>query len=344
MATQPLAITMGDPAGIGPEIIVKALDDPATRPFGTVLVIGNASILEQAKAVCGTKLPINRVLAPEDAEEGKVNVLDTGSVVAPVAWGELRAEYGAAAYEYVARSIELAMQGKVSAVVTAPLNKEAMHMGGYNYPGHTEIFTKLTGTTHSCMMLVHGNVRVAHVTTHVPLRRVPDLVTTDRVYQVIQLTYNAVKKFGVASPRIAVAGVNPHCGEGGMFGTEDDEQIRPAVERARAEGINADGPIPGDTIFVKTRAGAYDAAIAMYHDQGHVAVKLLGFSVDPETNKWTAVSGVNVTLGLPIIRTSVDHGTAFDIAGRGIASSDSLVDAMEVAVQLATGGKIAVNN
>jgi 4-phospho-D-threonate 3-dehydrogenase / 4-phospho-D-erythronate 3-dehydrogenase len=340
MSTQPLAITMGDPAGIGPEIIVKALDDPATRAFGPIVVIGSASVLEQAKAVCATQLPIKRIQTPEEAVEEQVNVLHTGSVEAPVAWGQLRAAYGAAAYEYVAYAIELAMQGKISGVVTAPLNKEAMHLGGYKYPGHTEIFTQLTGTKHSCMMLVHGNMRVAHVTTHVPLRKVPDLATEERVFQVIQLTNDAVKKFGIISPHIAVAGINPHCGEGGMFGTEDDEQVRPAVERAQAAGINADGPIPGDTIFVKTRAGSYDAAIAMYHDQGHVAVKLLGFAVDSNTSKWTAVSGVNVTLGLPIIRTSVDHGTAFDIAGRGIASSDSLVDAMEVAFSLMTGGKV----
>jgi 4-hydroxythreonine-4-phosphate dehydrogenase len=216
------------------------------------------------------------------------------------------------------------------------LNKEALHLGGYSYPGHTEIFTKLTNSKGSCMMLAHGNLRVSHVTTHVSLRRVPDLVTQARVHQVILLTQDALKRFGIAEPRIAVAGLNPHSGEGGLFGTEDDENIRPAIEQARAEGINVEGPIPGDTIFVKTRAGTYDAAVAMYHDQGHVAVKTVGFNVDPVTNTWTAVSGVNVTLGLPIIRTSVDHGTAFDIAGRGIASSDSMVEAMEVAARMST--------
>jgi 4-phospho-D-threonate 3-dehydrogenase / 4-phospho-D-erythronate 3-dehydrogenase len=338
MAKRPLAITLGDPAGIGPEITVKALDDPKVRAMGPVVVIGSAFALEEARAICQTQLPIKRIEQPEEAEEEAVNVLHTGMVTSPIAWGQLKGEYGAAAYEYIARAIDLAVQNRVSAVVTAPLNKEALHLGGYNYPGHTEIFTKLTGSRGSCMMLIHGNLRVSHVTTHVALRKVPDLVTQARVYQVIMLTYDALKRFGIAEPRIAAAGLNPHSGEGGLFGTEDDEQIRPAIERARAEGINVEGPVPGDTIFVKTRAGTYDAAIAMYHDQGHVAVKTVGFSVDPVTNKWTAVSGVNVTLGLPIIRTSVDHGTAFDIAGHGIASSASMVEAMEIAVQMATHG------
>jgi 4-hydroxythreonine-4-phosphate dehydrogenase len=331
---------MGDPAGIGPEIIVKSLDDPKAQAMGPAVVFGSAFALEEAKEICHTKLPIKRIQNPEEAQTGAVNVIHTGTVESPIAWGQLKGEYGAAAYEYIASAIDFAMQNRVSAVVTAPLNKEALHLGGYNYPGHTEIFTKLTGSTSSCMMLVHGNLRVSHVTTHVALRKVPDLVTQERVYRVIRLTYDALKSFGISEPHFAAAGLNPHCGEGGLFGTEDDEQIRPAVERARAEGINVEGPIPGDTIFVKTRAGTYDAAIAMYHDQGHVAVKTVGFTVDPTTNRWTAVSGVNVTLGLPIIRTSVDHGTAFDIAGRGIASSDSMIDAMEVALQM-TAGRVA---
>jgi 4-hydroxythreonine-4-phosphate dehydrogenase len=340
MATVPLAITMGDPAGIGAEITVKALEAREIERLGPVIVVGSLPVLEEARRVCGTTRPIVRIDGQADARVGRVNVLhvDVAGVDSPVAWGDMRAAYGDAAYQYVARSIEEAMAGRVAAVVTAPLNKEALHLGGHRYAGHTEIFTDLTGTTSSCMMLIHGDMRVAHVTTHVALRRVPDLVTAERVHAVIKLTHDALRSFGIADPAIGVAGLNPHCGEGGLFGSEDDERIRPAIERARQEGIRAEGPIPGDTIFVKARAGAYDAAIAMFHDQGHVAVKLLGFTVDRESGRWTSVSGVNVTLGLPIVRTSVDHGTAFDIAGTGQASSQSMVEALEVAARLAGHG------
>ncbi len=334
MAT-PLAITMGDPAGIGAEITVKALESDRARALGPVVVVGSASVLEGARAVCGTVQPIVRVADPAEAQPDRVNVVQVGDVQAPVAWGQARAEYGDAAYHYIAAAIELAMAGRVSAVVTAPINKETLHLGGHYYAGHTEIFTALTGTSASCMMLVHGAMRVSHVTTHVALRRVPDLVTAERVYRVIRLTHEALLRFGVAEPLIGVAGLNPHCGEGGLFGSEDDEQIRPAIARANAEGLRVEGPIPGDTIFVKARAGLYDAAVAMFHDHGHVAVKMLGFAVEAGSNRWTSVSGVNVTLGLPIVRTSVDHGTAFDIAGTGTASSDSMIDALEVAAQLA---------
>jgi len=332
----PLAITMGDPAGIGPEIIVKALEHPRAQALGSVIVVGSTEVLRQAQEICKTTLPIVPVEDPTEAQPNRVNVLDIGGVSAPIAWGQLRAEYGDAAYRAIEIAIRAALNGKVRAIATAPLNKEALHLGGHRYPGHTEIFTKLTGATSSCMMLIHGSMRVSHVTTHVALRKVPDLITEERVYRVIRLTDEALHRFGIAQPRIGVAGLNPHCGEGGIFGTEDDEHVRPAIACARAEGLHVEGPIPGDTIFVKTRAGAYDAAIAMFHDQGHVAVKLLGFSVD-DSGHWNAVSGVNVTLGLPIIRTSVDHGTAFDIAGTGKASSESMIEALEVAAQLASG-------
>jgi len=337
MATAPLAITMGDPAGIGAEITVKALEGPQIERLGPIVVVGSLPVLAEARRIRGTALPLTRIDAPMEARPGQVNVLhvDVDGVDAPVAWGEVRAAYGDAAYRYVARAIEEAMAGRVGAVVTAPLNKEALQLGGHHYAGHTEIFTDLTGTKSSCMMLIHGDLRVSHVTTHVALRRVPDLITAERVHAVIKLTYDALRSFGIDAPLIGVAGLNPHCGEGGIFGTEDDEQIRPAVARAQREGIRAEGPIPGDTIFVKARAGIYDAAVAMFHDQGHVAVKLVGFTVDREAGRWTSVSGVNVTLGLQIVRTSVDHGTAFDIAGTGQASSESMVEALEIASKLA---------
>jgi 4-hydroxythreonine-4-phosphate dehydrogenase len=330
----PLAITMGDPAGIGAEITVKALEQPAVHALGPIVVVGSATVLEAARSVCGTSLPVVRIDQPAQSQLGQVNVLDTVEVSSPVVWGKLQAEYGEAAYRYITRAIDLAMAGEVSAVVTAPINKEAVALAGHRVAGHTEIFTEQTGTKSSCMMLVHDNVRVSHVTTHVALRRVPDLVTTERVYNVICLTYDAVRRFGVSDPLIGVAGLNPHCGEGGLFGTEDEEHIRPAIERACAEGMRVEGPISGDTIFVKARAGHYDAAVAMFHDQGHVAVKLLGFTVESGTDRWVGVSGVNITLGLPIVRTSVDHGTAFDIAGTGVARAESMVEALELAAAL----------
>jgi 4-phospho-D-threonate 3-dehydrogenase / 4-phospho-D-erythronate 3-dehydrogenase len=226
------------------------------------------------------------------------------------------------------------MEGKARAIVTAPLNKEALNLAGHHYAGHTELLADLTGARDSAMLLAHGDFRVSHVTTHVALEDVPKRVTRQRIRRVLELTREALSQLGIARPRIAVAALNPHAGEGGIFGRHDIDVTAPLVADLASAGWDVEGPVPGDTVFVKMRGGRYDAVVAMYHDQGHIPVKLLGFTVDPETGAWTALSGVNVTLGLPIIRTSVDHGTAFDIAGTGRADEGSLIEAIEMAIAM----------
>jgi 4-hydroxythreonine-4-phosphate dehydrogenase len=258
-----------------------------------------------------------------------------------IAAGRITPEGGRQAYEAVALGARLAMAGHVAGIVTAPLNKEAMHLAGFDHAGHTELLAELTGARGSVMMLAHGDFRVSHVTTHCALEEVPARATPERMGRVIDLTADALRRLGVARPRIAVAALNPHAGEGGAFGRHDIDVTAPLVERLRAGGMDVTGPVPGDTVFVKLRAGQFDAVVAMYHDQGHIPVKLLGFSIDPATGRWTGLSGVNVTLGLPIIRTSVDHGTAFDIAGRGVASETSLIEAIDYALGLAAGPRAA---
>ena len=231
--------------------------------------------------------------------------------------------------------IELALSGDIDATVTGPIHKEALNATGYHYAGHTEIYADLTHTKDYAMMLADGGFRVAHVSTHVSLRDAIDRVRKERIVKVIQLSDATLKKLGVEKPRIAVAGLNPHAGEGGMFGREEIDHILPAVEEAIALGINADGPIPPDTVFSKMRGGQYDIVVVMYHDQGHIPTKLSGFQYDEKTGTWGAMSGVNMTLGLPIIRTSVDHGVAFGKAGEGRANPESLIQAIQMAAKLA---------
>jgi 4-phospho-D-threonate 3-dehydrogenase / 4-phospho-D-erythronate 3-dehydrogenase len=265
-----------------------------------------------------------------------MDVIDLASVDAkelPI--GEVSKEAGNAAYLYVEKVIELALEGKVDATVTNPLNKEALNLAGHHFAGHTEIYGQLTNTSKFSMMLADGDLRVVHVSTHVSLRQACDLVKKERVLDVINIAHHACLNLGIENPRIAVAGLNPHCGENGLFGTEEIDEIIPAIEVAKSEGINVFGPLPADTVFSKARGGMYDIVVVMYHDQGHIPLKLLGFVYDKELNKWKAVSGVNITLGLPIIRTSVDHGTAFDQAGKMTASELSLENAIDYAVQLA---------
>jgi 4-hydroxythreonine-4-phosphate dehydrogenase len=254
---------------------------------------------------------------------------------AEIPYGQVSAKAGKAAYEYIEAAIKLAMKREAVAVVTGPLHKEALNLGGYHYSGHTEIFATLTQTKDYCMMLAEGNFRVLHVSTHVSLREACDRAKKDRIYRVIKLAQEAGRRMGIENPKIGVAGLNPHSGEGGLFGREEIEEITPAIEMARAEGIAVDGPVPPDTVYVKAVSGQYDFVISMYHDQGHIPLKLVGFKRDPETGRWTSVAGVNVTLGLPVIRTSVDHGTAFGKAGKGTANAQSMVDAMKMAVQMA---------
>lgn len=341
-----LAITVGDPAGIGPEIALKAVQRLRPRveagEMRLVLVTEPVTLADTGAAL---GLPVPPQADPSHPEDWpEIAVLEASPRRGEIAAGRITPEGGRQAYEAVALGARLAMAGHVAGIVTAPLNKEAMHLAGFDYAGHTELLAELTGVRGSVMMLAHGNFRVSHVTTHCALEDVPRRATAERIAQVIDLTLDALHRLGVAQPRVAVAALNPHAGEGGAFGRQDTDVTAPLVDRLRADGKDVIGPVPGDTVFVKLRAGQFDAVVAMYHDQGHIPVKLLGFSIDPETGRWTGLSGVNVTLGLPIIRTSVDHGTAFDIAGKGVASETSLIEAVDYALGLAAGQAPEQNN
>ncbi len=341
-----LAITMGDPTGIGPEIAIKALSRPRIYDTALPLVVGDARVMESAVRICGLadKIAVNPIRGARDGRysPGVVDVYHL-PLVEPEGFvhGRVAAVGGEAAFRCVAEAIGMAMDGQVDAVITNPLNKEALNLAGRHYSGHTEIFADLTGTKDYAMMLADRNFRVVHVSTHVSLREACDRVRRQRVQAVIQLTYQALRELGINDPLIGVAGLNPHAGEGGLFGWEEIEEIIPAIEAARQSGMRVDGPVPPDTVFAKARGGQYDAVVAMYHDQGHIPMKTAGFVLDATTGKWTSMSGVNVTLGLPIIRTSVDHGTAFGKAGKGTASEQSLVEAMEMATAFALGRRRA---
>jgi 4-hydroxythreonine-4-phosphate dehydrogenase len=325
--TAPLtAVTMGDPAGIGPEIIAKTFAEKGFQDENQALVVGDVGILKRAADLLELPLRVNVIERPEEAtlEEGTIDVLAASELPEDLPFGELDARAGAAAFEYVRRATELALEGSVRAVVTAPLNKEAMHLGGFKYPGHTEILAELTCTKDYAMMLVANELRVIHVSTHVSLKEAIERVQPERELAVIHLAQDALSKIGVEDPKIAVAGLNPHAGENGLFGTEDAERIAPAVAEATREGINVSGPYPPDTVFARARKGEFDIVVVQYHDQGHIPIKLMGFE-----------GGVNVTVGLPFFRTSVDHGTALDIAGSGKADHESMRAALELARELA---------
>jgi 4-phospho-D-threonate 3-dehydrogenase / 4-phospho-D-erythronate 3-dehydrogenase len=322
-----LVITTGDPAGIGPEIVLKALAHVDVFERCRPLVIGDRRILERAAGWLGRTPEIDVVTEPASGayEPGRVSLLDMENAPPDqVPVGEETAVAGAAAVAYVFRACDLAMAGEVDAVVTAPLNKAAMHLAGYEYAGHTELLTERTGAERVSMLLVGPNLRIVHVSPHVALEGAIARVTQRRVEDVIQIAHDACRALGIAQPRIAVAGLNPHASEGGLFGNEEAERIEPAIHAARARGLDVSDPQPPDTVFLRATKGAYDIVVAQYHDQGHIPMKLLAFD-----------SGVNVSYGLPIIRTSVDHGTAFDIAGKGLAEESSLLAAIDVALQMA---------
>lgn len=327
-----IGITMGDPAGIGPEVIAKAY--PELRQISRPVVIGDASVIADAIEVVGSSLGVESVESVDDAtfSAEAISVLDADNVDALVR-GEVRKEYGAASLEYVEQAIELAKAGDIDAITTAPINKQATKLAGSTYAGHTGMLADYTDTENYAMMLVEDELRVTHVSTHVSLREACDLVTTENVLDTIRLTAEALRDLGVDSPSVGVAGLNPHASDGGLLGDEDAAEIEPGVEQAREEGIDATGPESPDTVYVRAAGGEFDCVVSMYHDQGHIPIKMLGFAGG------SAVSGVNVTIGLPIIRTSVDHGTAFDIAGEGIASEQSLLDAVDVAVEMADTGQ-----
>jgi 4-phospho-D-threonate 3-dehydrogenase / 4-phospho-D-erythronate 3-dehydrogenase len=322
----PLAITMGDPAGIGPEIIVRALASPEAAAFGRILVVGDARRLAHAAEICGLDLKIAVVDTPEEVgtEPGTLYCRDLDIVPDDLAFGVLSPVAGEAAYRAIEVAAELAMAQRVSAIVTAPLNKEALHAAGHRYPGHTEMLAELTGTPEVSMMLISPTVRVIHVTTHIGILDMVERIEPGLVERTIRRGHETLVRGGIAAPRIGVCGINPHAGEHGLFGRgEDEAKVAPGIEAARAAGIDATGPLPADTLFFRAGRGDFDLVVAMYHDQGHGPVKVLGLE-----------AGVNVTIGLPVIRTSVDHGTAFDIAGTGVADHRSLLEAMRQAVVL----------
>jgi 4-hydroxythreonine-4-phosphate dehydrogenase len=337
-----LGVTMGDPAGVGPEIIVKACAEEAVLRQSRPVVIGSASIMREALSLVGSPLALHPVTGIAECRWAgdALECLDLANVDAgTLPRATVSAAAGRAAYEYIARAVTLAGEGAIDAIVTAPVNKEALAAAGIPHAGHTEILAALSGTRDFAMLLMGRELRVIHVTTHVALRRVPDLVTRDRVLRVIRLAQRTMEGLGKPRARIAVAGLNPHAGEDGLFGDEEKTTIGPAIEAARAEGMVVIGPLPADTLFSRARGGEFDIVVAMYHDQGHIPVKTLGFTYDEASGRWTGLSGVNVTVGLPFLRVSVDHGTAFDRAWKGIANHESMTEAIDVAVQMLGGGR-----
>ena len=332
-----IAVTIGDPAGIGPEIVARACAEPAAVRTSRPVVIGAAAAMREALALVGSPLALSVVARVGDCRwtPGTLEVLDLANVdMAALPRAEVSAEAGRAAYAYVERAVALARAGEIHAIVTAPLNKEALAAAGVPHAGHTEILAALSGTRDFAMLLVGRDLRVIHVTTHVPLSRVPELVTRERVLRTIRLAQQALEGLGLPRGRIAVAGLNPHAGEDGLFGDEERTAIAPAIEAARAAGLAVTGPLPADTVFSRARGGEFDIVVAMYHDQGHIPVKTLGFEYDETRKRWTGLSGVNVTVGLPFLRVSVDHGTAFDRAWKGTANHESMLEAIEVAARM----------
>lgn len=332
-----LGISVGDPGGIGPEITAKALNRQDIYQICCPLVVADVRVMEDALRVTGLKLRLNKIERAEDGlfEQGTIDILHMDNMEpAQLKYKEVTPEQGQASFEYVAKVIELAMKREIDGTVTGPIHKGAINAAGHHFAGHTEIYARHTNTKDYAMMLAHGDFRVVHVSTHISLREACDRAKKDRIIKVIDLAYEALKKLDISNPRIGVAGLNPHSGEGGMFGREDMEEVIPAVEYAVKSGKRVEGPIPPDTVFPKMKGGMYDAVVVMYHDQGHIPMKLIGFEYDQKTNVWGAMSGVNVTLGLPIVRTSVDHGTAFGKAGEGRANPQSMIEAIRLAARL----------
>jgi 4-hydroxythreonine-4-phosphate dehydrogenase len=326
--TRPIvAITMGDASGIGPEIIMKALARDDVAAICRPLVIGDATRLREAGEIVHSTLTVDTLLSPAEAHyaRGTVDCIDLGLIPAGHPFGTLSSVSGEGAYRYIERATRLVEAGEADAICTAPLSKEALHSAGHKYPGHTELLAHLTGTPEVSMMLVAPKLRVIHVTTHVGLMDAIRRIEPALVERVISRGRTTLVKSGVSDPRIGVCGINPHAGEHGLFGQgEEEEKIIPAVQACQAKGWKVDGPLPADTLFFRAARGDFDLVVAMYHDQGHGPVKVMGLE-----------AGVNVTIGLPVVRTSVDHGTAFDIAGTGVADEGSLVEALRQAVNLA---------
>lgn len=332
-----IVITMGDGNGVGPEIILKAYAGGELQ--GDFVVMGDLSVLEYCNEKLGYGVAMRKAADEKDVVPGVLNVLDLGLLKAEdLTVGQVDAKVAAASREYVARAAQMALEGKFSAMVTLPVNKEAIRLTDPDFTGHTELIAGICDQTHYTMMLASNALTVTHVSTHVSMEQSIRNCKKQRILDVIRLTWDAISRFKEC-PKIAVAGLNPHAGENGAFGRQEIEEIAPAVEEAVAQGMNAFGPIPPDTVFLRAYKGEFDAVVCMYHDQGHIPLKTVGFVFDREKQTWKAVEGVNVTLGLPIIRTSVDHGTGFALAGKGTSNELSLVNAIDYAVRMAEGKK-----
>jgi 4-hydroxythreonine-4-phosphate dehydrogenase len=345
-----IGITMGEPAGIGPEISVKSLYNDGVREICRPFILGDTEVLEQAHEFAqGIDIKDKTVRGYQTIDEinssgfrnDEIAVLDFNNVpLEELVHSVDTAMGGKAAGEYIEKAIHLALAQKIDGVVTAPICKVSFKMGGWGlkYPGHTEMFADLTNTKRYGMLLAHGDFRVIHATTHIPLREVPDAITYDRVIDSIKLADKSCRLFGIENPRIAVCGLNPHSGEGGKMGTEEIETIIPAIKYCQEQGMNVDGPIPSDTAWSKVVGGAYDIGVAMYHDQGHIPTKVLGFTYNTD-GTFNDIQGINATIGTPVIRVSVDHGVAYGKAGKGIATPNSLIQAIEAATMLANNRK-----
>jgi 4-hydroxythreonine-4-phosphate dehydrogenase len=340
MSDKPIiGITMGDPASIGPEIAIKALLNKNIYTICRPLLVGDAAVFTDIINRLNLNAVINVIKSVKEAKFtfGEIDVFDLHNVkMDQLLFGEVSAMAGNAAFEAVKKVIDLALAGEIDATVTGPINKKSINEAGHHFAGHTEIYAHFTNTRKYAMLLVEDNLKVIHVSTHVSLRQACDLVKKDRILEVIDLLQNGLISLGETNLKIGIAGLNPHAGDSGLFGTEDDEEILPAVIEARRRGYNVEGPVPPDTLFAKAATGTYGGIVAMYHDQGHIPFKLSGFKWDAEKKQMASVKGVNITMGLPIIRTSVDHGTAFEIAGKGVASADAMTLAIESAVQLSS--------
>ena len=331
------ALTMGDPSGIGPEVALKTLCSKRALDVARMVVVGFSEPFIRDARLLGMDLNIHEIDSPSGIVQEKKTlnlIVPDKTFKVPLYCGVVYKQCGRAAALCIERSAELAIAGEVDAVVTAPINKESLHAAGYKYPGHTEFFQHLTGADDIAMMLTLDDFRVTHVVTHTAIRDVPDMIRKERIIRVAALMDDALKMLGINSPRLVVSGLNPHAGEAGMFGNEELKEIIPAVVELKRQGRDVTGPLPPDTVFARAYYGEFDGVVAMYHDQGHIALKLAGFKFGGDTHE---VAGVNITLGLPIIRTSVDHGTAFDIAGKGLASPLSMVEAVEMASAMAKG-------
>lgn len=339
-----VGISMGDPAGIGPEIVAKSLAKPRIRAICRPLVVGDAETMRRAVELTGVELLVKEITdisRLSELPDDTLAVFDLG-FKQPFCVGRVEKMSGEAAFSAVETLIRLGLEGKVDATATAPISKEAINLAGHHFAGHTEIYAHYTGVEDFAMMLASGSLRVIHNSTHVSLREACDLAKKERLLTTIRLAQSALVDMGIERPRIAVAGLNPHAGENGMFGREEIEEMIPAIEAAKIEGMDVSGPYPPDSVFARAMGGAFDIVVAMYHDQGHIPIKTSGFVMDKKTGRMTSVTGVNITLGLPIIRVSVDHGTAFDIAWKNVADDLSMIEAIEYAAAFARKQKQGV--